>query len=399
MNPWTDYYRFTCTADDEPAVAELLIFDAIGNWEEIGEVSAKAFARDLAGLPNSVKRINLHINSPGGSLFDASAIYSRLADHPSNKHVYIDGLAASAASIVAMVGHKIYIRANAQMMIHAPGGVAIGTAEDMRRMASALDSINESMINVYAKRTGQTRDALRTMLAAETWLSPEAAVEKGFADEVRGVVKAAAMVGPNRAIFNGVEFDLRHCRNVPAFNAQHTQQPTTEGTTDMPQANPAPPPSAPGAPQAPAPGTSQPHPGTEQPAPHKPTPSPQSEPAPPRQPPQSEPEEAENAVARERQRVAALMELDRPHTRGIVAAAIKDGRQASDIIGELMQAMDNASRVGDRRSDASVLDDIPGSDGGANGGNRAEDYGTRLTAAVQARVKARGQRSPLHGHN
>src|SRR5215471_2081282 len=135
-----EFYRFRCEAGDEPSAAELLIYDAIGNWEDIGEVSAKGFAASLDKLPKSIKRLDIHINSPGGSLFDASAIYSRLADHPSQKVVYIDGLAASAATIVAMVGHKIYVRANASGMIHLPSGLAIGNADDMRKMAGALDT-------------------------------------------------------------------------------------------------------------------------------------------------------------------------------------------------------------------------------------------------------------------
>ena len=98
-----EFYRFRCEADATDA--ELLIFAQIGDFEEMGEVSAKAFARSLSDLPKSVKRLDIHINSPGGSLFEASAIYSRLADHRSEKIVYIDGLAASAASIVPMVGH------------------------------------------------------------------------------------------------------------------------------------------------------------------------------------------------------------------------------------------------------------------------------------------------------
>ena len=102
-----EWYSFRMEGD-EPTSAELLIFAAIGDWEELGEVSAKGFAKSLGDLPKSVKRLDLHINSPGGSLFEASAIYSRLADHKSEKHVYIDGLAASAASVVAMVGHKIF---------------------------------------------------------------------------------------------------------------------------------------------------------------------------------------------------------------------------------------------------------------------------------------------------
>jgi Protease subunit of ATP-dependent Clp proteases len=162
MNEVDPFYRFRAEAGDEPANAELLIFSVIGDWEDMGETSAKQFAKDLAKLPSSVKRLDIHINSPGGSVAEANGIYSRLADHRSQKIVYIDGLAASAASIVAMVGHKIFIRANANMMIHLPSAIALGNADDMRTVAAALDSVTESMINVYAKRTKLDRTRFET---------------------------------------------------------------------------------------------------------------------------------------------------------------------------------------------------------------------------------------------
>jgi ClpP class serine protease len=83
-----EFYQFRAEAGEEPTSAELMIFAAIGDWEEMGDVSAKGFARELAKLPTSVKRLDIHINSPGGSVFEAQAIYSRLADHRSTKHVW-----------------------------------------------------------------------------------------------------------------------------------------------------------------------------------------------------------------------------------------------------------------------------------------------------------------------
>src|SRR5215469_2962921 len=227
-----DFLQIRMEADGEPNTAELLIFSQIGEWDDMGDVSAKAFARELSKLPTSVKRLDIHINSPGGSVFEASGIFSRLADHRSTKHVYVDGLAASAASIIAMVGHKIYIRANANMMIHLPSGIAMGNADDMRHMATALDSITESMINVYAKRTNQDRAKLRNMMKEETWMTPEQAIEHGFADELRGVVKAAAVVGGNKAVFNGVEFDLSRFHNSPFALSKKTDDEDEETDDD-----------------------------------------------------------------------------------------------------------------------------------------------------------------------
>jgi ATP-dependent protease ClpP protease subunit len=386
----TEYYKFTCEAGDDPASAELLIFDAIGNWEDIGEVSAKGFARDLAALPKSIRRIDLHINSPGGSLFDASAIYSRLADHPSQKHVYIDGLAASAASIVAMVGHKIFMRANATMMMHLPQGISLGNADDMRKMAGALDTVTESMINIYSKRTALPRDEIRNLLAAETWFSPQQAVEKGFADEVRGVVKAAASLGDQKYIFNGSTFDLSRFRRIPAF-ATNNQ---TEGKENMatqpkpPKEDETPTPPAGSAPETATDGK-----------PPKPAPAPPPEPPPnvaAAPPPIAAATESDldRGVRQERERVTALQALDRPATHAIIEAAIKDGKSVADVTAACIDAMDKAGKQSARRQDASVLNTVRGSDSGLmNDDGDDEDFGALLTRKVKAGLKARGQRA------
>jgi ATP-dependent protease ClpP protease subunit len=211
------FYRLRAEAADEPLSAVLLIYAAIGEWDDTGDHGAKEFAAELAKLPTSVKRLDIHINSPGGSVYEAQGIYSRLADHRSEKIVYIDGLAASAASLIAMVGQKIYIRSNANLMIHSPRALAMGDAGDMRHTASVLDTITESMINVYAKRTGLDRTELESMLEAETWMTAQEAVDKGFADEVRGVVKAAAMADPGHLVIDGINHDVSRFHNIPDF--------------------------------------------------------------------------------------------------------------------------------------------------------------------------------------
>jgi ATP-dependent protease ClpP protease subunit len=377
MNP---FYLFRAEAVDEPTNAELLIFDVIGNWDEMGEVSAKAFARDLSKLPSSVKRLDIHINSPGGSVFEASAIYSRLADHRSQKIVYVDGLAASAASIVAMVGHKIYIRANANMMIHLPSGLAIGNADDMRTMAGALDAVTEPMINIYASRTKLERDELRSMMAAETWFTPQQAVDKGFADEMRGVIKAAAVVAEHKAIFNGLEFDLSRFHNVPAFAAD-----TTKGTT-MPN-KPAKPKAEAAAEETPPNGNGNGEQTEETPpTPPKETPTPPTPPHPQTPTPPPATGDPAAAVKVERDRVAALLALDRPATHAIVMAAIKDGKNVVDIAAECMTAMDKQGTRDARHADARQLDHIPPSDGADDD----KKLGALLTDKVQSRLKRRG---------
>lgn len=380
-----EWYSFRMEGD-EPSSAELLIFAAIGDWEDMGEVSAKAFAKDLGSLPKSVKRLDLHINSPGGSLFEASAIYSRLADHKSEKHVYIDGLAASAASIIAMVGHKIYIRSNANIMVHLPSGIVMGNADDMRKMAGALDTVTESMINIYAKRTKQERAAIRTFLSEETWMTAEEAVENGFADEVRGVVKAAASAGSNKAIFNGVEFDLSRFRNVPTFSVvqpkgEKMKQKVTAAAGDPPATEPTPTPT-------PTP-TPEPVPN---PSPN-PTPSPSAEPA------TASTETFQRGVLAERERVTALQKLDRPSTHAIIEAAIKDGKTVGDITADVIDAMDKANKQLNRRMDASSLEGIPPSTTDLPDGDPAGDFGTRIANSVKAKLKERSRKVVLNSRN
>lgn len=378
----TEFYEFRAEAGDEPTAAELLIFDTIGNWEEIGEVSAKGFAKALGDLPKSVKRLDIHINSPGGNLFDASAIYSRLADHKSEKIVYVDGLAASAATIVAMVGHKIYIRANGAMMVHLPSGMVMGNADDMRKMAGALDTVTESMINVYAKRSGQLRNDIRDMLAAETWFSPEQAVEKGFADEVRGVVKAAA-IGDAKFSFDGREFDLSRFHNVPAFAATQPQRRVTMSKKVKAQAADEPPKDddeKEGNGNGNGEETKE---ETKETTKETPTETPAGKPAHPQpQPPATS--EYQKGVQAERTRVIALLELDRPATHATIAAAIKDGKQVADVVSECFAAMEKATKQSARYSDASALNGIPPSDG-AEGSSKS--FGSKIKEGVQARMK------------
>jgi len=394
MNTITPFYKFRAEAGDEPTGAELLIFDVIGNWDEIGEVSAKAFAKDLSGLPKSVKRLDIHINSPGGSVSEANAIYSRLADHKSDKNVYIDGIAASAATIVAMVGHKIFIRAHATMMIHMPMAIAIGTSDDMRTVISALDSITESMLNLYTKRTGKDREKLRDMMSAETWMSAQAAVDNGFADEMRGVVKAAAMVGDKKAIFNGVTFDLSRFHNVPAFTATTTTERESNMNTETTAA------------AAPPAGTEATPPGetTTTTAAGQPTKPPAPAPTPPTPPPpptSAQPAAAaaqtdyDKGIAAERTRIAALQKYDKPSTHAIIVKAIAEGKTVADITDELFAALEKPAQQSARHADAQNLSNIRGSDTTPGAEGADDEFGVLLVKAVEKQLKGRGQSSVL----
>lgn len=175
------------------ATVEILLYDEIGNWG----ISAKQFARDLQAV-GDVSQINLHIHSPGGDVFEGMAIYNLLVNHPARVSVFIDGLAASMASVIAMAGDTISIPENAMMMIHKPWGIQGGDADDMRRYAELLDKVEGSLVMSYVRKTGKTEDEIKSLLKEETWMTGREAVEAGFADQLTEPLAAAAQLSSQR---------------------------------------------------------------------------------------------------------------------------------------------------------------------------------------------------------
>lgn len=178
-NAQTDsWYQVVNTDSDR---AEVFLYGAIDDWDG---TSASAFSKELKAIKAS--SIDLHINSPGGLVFEAVAIYTALQRHPAKVDVHIDGLAASAASFVAMAGDSISIEKPAKMMIHDARGVVIGNAEDMRAMGVLLDELSDTIAGIYAERSGKPASQWRNAMKAETWYSATDAVKAGLADRVAG---------------------------------------------------------------------------------------------------------------------------------------------------------------------------------------------------------------------
>ena len=163
-----------------------------GWWTGDGACVAKEFRKALKGVRN----VTVHINSPGGDVMAGAEIYSALREHSLNGEgtvtVIVTALAASAASIIAMAGDKILMHPVAYMMIHNPWTIALGDAKELRKAAKTLDVISEGLISAYETRTGKSRDELKRMLEAETWMSAGTCVEEGFADEIYGAESGAA---------------------------------------------------------------------------------------------------------------------------------------------------------------------------------------------------------------
>jgi ATP-dependent protease ClpP protease subunit len=187
--------------------AEILIYEEIGeSWWSGSGISAKRFAEDLKALGDGIETLNVRINSPGGDVFDGAAIKTQLEQHPATVNVFIDGLAASAASYIAMAGKTIQISDNALFMIHNAQGGVLGNAADMRQMADLLDKIDSTIAAMYTRRTKQPDAKIKDWMAAETWFNAEEAVKYGFADAIMPAVNAeepAAM------------FDLSRFKNAP----------------------------------------------------------------------------------------------------------------------------------------------------------------------------------------
>ncbi len=196
--------RFDIHAVDD--TTEIDLYDEIGFWG----VTAKDFRNQIRQINSS--SIRLRINSPGGDVFDGIAMFNDLLDHPADVHVEITGLAASAASIVAMAGDSVSMAFNSFLMIHNAWSIVIGDRNDMRSFADVLDGIDGALADTYAERATVDRNEIVAMMDAETWLTAEAAVNAGFADQSGDDEDVTA------------RFDLSTFRNVPKSLPQFTSR-------------------------------------------------------------------------------------------------------------------------------------------------------------------------------
>jgi ATP-dependent Clp protease protease subunit len=168
--------------ETEPDARTLFLDGVIGedSWFE-DDVTPAAFKADLVSGSGPV---TIWINSPGGDCVAAAQIYNMLMEYPGDVVVKIDGIAASAASVIAMAGTKVLMSPVSTMMIHNPLTVAIGDSEEMRKATQMLDEYKEAIINSYEIKTGLSRAKLSHLMDAETWMNANKALELGFCDEI-----------------------------------------------------------------------------------------------------------------------------------------------------------------------------------------------------------------------
>lgn len=190
-----DWYKIEALSDDE---AEIMIYDVIGwPFEDAGE-----FVRNLNAI--KAKTITVRINSPGGDVFDGTAIFNALKNHSSNIITRIEGMALSMASVVAMAGKEVQAYSNTMMMIHNAGVLAIGDANLLREVADLLDKIDGNILDIYVAQAKTGKKETKAMMDAETWMTAKEAKEKGFIDTILESGKTAK-----------AQFDLSMFAHVP----------------------------------------------------------------------------------------------------------------------------------------------------------------------------------------
>jgi len=199
---------FEIKVQADQASADIYIFDLIGDWIDDlwgfdGVTTAKSFVAELAKLQASVKTLRVHLNSPGGDIFGGVTIANTLrAEQANGRRVetIIEGLAASAASIIAMGGNPVRIADNGLLMVHAPWSVAIGNATEMRATADRLDQLRDTLVKTYQWHSQLSAEEIVALIDGNdhqgTWLDADAAIEAGFATEKIEGLKAAASINP-----------------------------------------------------------------------------------------------------------------------------------------------------------------------------------------------------------
>jgi len=222
----------------ESGVAVLRLYDPIDSWGDFWGTSASEFVGVLDDLDDSVTTIRLHINSPGGEVWDALAIYNGLRQHRAHVVVVVDGIAASAASVIAMAADELLMSPGSELMIHDAWGLCVGNAAAMEKTARDLAHTSQNIADLYALRAGGDADAWRELMREETWFTADEAVTAGLADRVLEDGK------PDDAASARARFDLSvfahagraHApapTQIPAAALAATVAPTQEGSTPV----------------------------------------------------------------------------------------------------------------------------------------------------------------------
>ena len=206
--------------NDEEKSAELILYGSIGSDEYWDDISDKAFKQDIENL-GDVENITLHINSPGGSVFSAVAIANTLKNHKAKITANIDGLAASAATIITSACDTVKMPKNALFMVHNPITFAYGNNQDMQKTLEMLNKVKNSIIETYLNKAKTDKETLSELMDNETWMSAEEAKEYGFIDEILDENVEKEVI-ENKLIINNMAFDISRFKN---FKEKKNQEP------------------------------------------------------------------------------------------------------------------------------------------------------------------------------
>jgi len=177
---------YNIKAESSKEVADIYIFDEIGAYG----VTAQGFIEEIKAFKNAP--INLHLNCVGGDVFEGMAIYNVLRKRTAKTTIYIEGIAASMGSVIALAGDEVIMAENSLFMIHNAWGGAMGEASEMRKTAALLEKISGEIADIYIKKTRLPYDKVQEMMDEETWLSAEEAFNLGFVDSISDAIKVAA---------------------------------------------------------------------------------------------------------------------------------------------------------------------------------------------------------------
>ena len=235
------FWRIVNEAESDSA--ELLLYGEISDvtwWGD--EVTPKQFAEDLAAIGG--KDLTVRVNSPGGDVFAAQAIYNQLKLYTGRVTMRIDGIAASAATIITCAGDTVIMPSNALYMIHNPKSALFGyyDAKEMSKYAETLDTVRDTILAVYSKRVGDslTDEQLQQKMDAETWMTAKEAQEYGFVDEIDDGVKVTNCLKDGQLIVNSVSCSLSRFQHgdeaerlIKGFDSDVDQKPEREGSKRM----------------------------------------------------------------------------------------------------------------------------------------------------------------------
>ncbi|WP_315136878.1 head maturation protease, ClpP-related [Achromobacter marplatensis] len=242
------WYTITANAQADKPVVEIRIYDEIGFWG----TTAEAFVAELDAAAAGGADILVSLNSPGGDVFDAFAIYNALRRYAGRVTTRVDGVAASAASLIAMAGKPMIMPENTQLMMHNAWIITGGTAEDLRTTADMMDRIRDGVVAAYSRKSGLDSDKIIAMMDATTWMTALEAQAMGFCDLIEDPIRlqmsdsAAAVLEKHKNLPDDVKAMLKTLEEVdPAPDAEPEAEPApAPAPASEPQPDPEPTPPA-----------------------------------------------------------------------------------------------------------------------------------------------------------